>query len=720
MPKTLILAEKPSVARDIARVLHCDQKRKGYIEGGRFVITWALGHLVTLAEPEAYGDEYKTWKLEYLPMLPVKMKLVVIKQTRQQYSIIKKLLARNDISELVIATDSGREGELVARWIIIKAGYRKTIKRLWISSQTDKAIREGFSSLRPSREYDSLYMSAQSRAEADWLIGLNVTRALTCKYNAQLSAGRVQTPTLAMIVAREEEIRKFIPRDYWTITAGFKGLGLIWQDRKSGQTHIFDRECAESIVSRVNRKPGKVIQLKKQSKSELQPLAYDLTELQRDANRIYGFSAKQTSLIMQGLYEHHKAVTYPRTDSRYITDDIVPTLEERLKSINIHEYGRLIRDLLKKGINVTKRFVDNSRVSDHHAIIPTEQMVDHSALSPEESRIYDLIVKRFLAVLYPPCEYEETSVKVESEGEIFSAKGRIIQKLGWKTVYKDYDNDQADYENSNSLSVIKPGQTDIMNSVKAVNHKTKPPARYNEATLLSAMENPARFIDDSELKKTIEKVSGLGTPATRADIIEKLYNSFYIENRNKDIYPTSKGVQLIDLVPGDLKSPELTAKWEQELLSISRGAAKPEVFIDGMKVYATSLVKEIITSKNVYKHDNITQEKCRCGKFLLEVHGKKGKMLVCSDRECGYRKVISQISNSRCPECHKRLEIKGDGDNRIFTCNCGYREKMSDFKKRKSEKVSRREVSRYLKDQKSREALNTPFADAFSKLKDKK
>ncbi|HHY24366.1 MAG TPA: DNA topoisomerase III, partial [Clostridiaceae bacterium] len=364
MGKILVLAEKPSVGRDIAKVLNCNQKGNGFLAGSKYIVTWALGHLVTLAEPEVYNNKYKTWSLEDLPMLPKKMELVVIRQTSKQFGVVKKLMHRNDIDELVIATDSGREGELVARWIIEKAGFRKPLKRLWISSQTDKAIREGFAKIRPAREYDNLYVSAQSRAEADWLVGLNVTRALTCKYNAQLSAGRVQTPTLAMIVERESEIKRFVPKDYWTIQATVNGFTVQWQDKKTGQIRIFNKDKADNIVSKVKGQMCEIVEVRKDSKMDLPPLAYDLTELQRDANRRYGYSAKKTLSIMQRLYETHKLVTYPRTDSRHITTDIVPTLTERLKSISVGPYKILAQNILKSRINVTKRFADNSKVTD--------------------------------------------------------------------------------------------------------------------------------------------------------------------------------------------------------------------------------------------------------------------------------------------------------------------------------------------------------------------
>lgn len=721
MGKILVLAEKPSVARDLAKVLGCNQNANGYIMGSKYIVTWALGHLVTLADPEAYSNKYKSWNLEDLPMLPNKMELVVIKETSKQFGVVKGLMNRADVDELVIATDSGREGELVARWIILKAGFKKSIKRLWISSQTDKAIKEGFANLKPGREYDNLFYSAQSRSEADWLVGLNVTRALTCKYNAQLSAGRVQTPTLAMIVAREEEIKKFVPKDYWSITAQFNGFTVQWQDKVTNQTRTFSKEQADSIVQKITGQMGEIVEVKKDLKKELPPLAYDLTELQRDANRKYAYSAKQTLNIMQKLYETHKLVTYPRTDSRHITEDIVPTLGERLKSIAVGPYAKSVQGILRNKINVTKRFVDNSKVTDHHAIIPTEQFVNLSSLSGEERNIYDLIVKRFIAVLSAPFEYEQTSVKLNINGETFGARGKIVKSWGWKTVYEGFgklEEDEDDEDNDQSLPEVQKGMKAKVVSPRAVNGKTKPPARYTEATLLSAMEHPGKFVENKALKETLESTSGLGTPATRADIIEKLFNTFYIERHGKDIYPTSKGIQLIGLVPADLKSPELTAKWEQQLGLISKGKVNSSAFVGDMKNYATKLVGAVIASSEQFKHDNVTREKCaECGKYLLEVNGKKGKMLVCPDRECGYRKTVTVVSNARCPNCHKKMEIRGEGENKSFYCVCGHREKLDAFKKRKGEQVDKREVTRFMKQQDESESINSALADALAKWK---
>ncbi len=728
MGKILVLAEKPSVARDLAKVLGCGQKGNGFIGGNKHIVTWALGHLVTLADPEAYGKQYKVWSLETLPMLPKKMDLVVIRETAKQFNIVKSLMKRPDVDELIIATDAGREGELVARWIMIKAGFSKPVKRLWISSQTEKAVREGFKNLKPGREYENLFMSAQSRAEADWLVGLNVTRALTCKHNAQLSAGRVQTPTLAMVVERENEIRRFVPKDYWTIHAGAKDFSMQWKDKGNGQTRIFNKEKAEAIAAKIKGQTGDITEVKKESKQELPPLAYDLTELQRDANRKFGYSAKQTLGIMQKLYETHKIVTYPRTDSRHITSDIVPTLSERLKAVSIGPYAEAARALIRGGIKVTKRFVDNSKVTDHHAIIPTEQYVNLGGLDRDERNIFDLIVKRFIAVLSPPFEYEQTTVKADVKGELFTARGKIVKSKGWKCVYdsnpgngrsdaEQESKEQSDDGPEQNLPELRRGDKLRYNSVQLVNSKTKPPARYTEATLLTAMEHPGKFIEDDELSETVDKTGGLGTPATRADIIEKLFNSFYMERKGKEIHPTSKGIQLVNMVPADLKSPELTAKWEQELKLISLGRSNHHVFINRMKDYASKLVSNVIASNDVYRHDNMTREKCpECGKYMLEVNGKKGRMLICQDRECGYRKSLSIISNARCPECHKKMEIRGEAENKAFFCSCGYREKLEAFNKRKGEQVNKREVSRFLNKQEDA-PINSALADALAKLK---
>lgn len=720
MSKALVLAEKPSVARDIARVLGAKKNCGGYIEGDKYVITWALGHLVTLADPDAYDEKYKHWQLDDLPMLPQKMKLVVIKQTSKQYKTVSALMARADIDKLIIATDAGREGELVARWIMMKAHCKKDAFRLWISSQTDRAIKEGFNNLKPAKEYDNLYYSAQARAEADWLVGLNVTRALTCKHNAQLSAGRVQTPTLAMIVAREEEILKFKPSDYFSVQAVLKEFNATFRDSKNN-TRFSNREFAESVVDLLKNKDAIVSKLEKTSKKTAPPAAYDLTELQRDANKLFGYSAKQTLSIMQSLYETHKVLTYPRTDSRYITDDVVATIPERLRSIAQGSYQKAAMTLYRKPI-CAKYIVNNAKVTDHHAIIPTEQPANFAKFSHEERNIYDLVVKRFIAVLSPCFEYDEVKVTLDIGGKSFYAKGKIVKSAGWKEIYGTVASEDEDDETENKsqqLPELKQGMKLPVLNLKIVSGKTRPPARYTEATLLSAMENPSKQISDKKLKAVIETTSGLGTPATRADIIEKLFDNFSIERVGKEIHPTAKGKQLINIVPPDLKSAELTAKWEQQLQDISRGKANMKEFITEMRKYASSLVSMVIASDAHYVHDNMTKEKCpECGKYLLEVNGKKGKMLVCQDRECGYRKGLTQVTNARCPNCHKKMELRGEGDKKSFYCKCGYREKLSDFQKRKdSDGAGKYDVKKYLEKQNKKEESSNPFADLLKDWK---
>ena len=714
MAKALVLAEKPSVARDIARVLGAKRSADGFIEGDKYVITWALGHLVTLADPDAYDEKYKAWRLEDLPMLPEKMKLVVIKQTSKQYRTVSKLMGRADIDRLIIATDAGREGELVARWIMMKAHFKKPAFRLWISSQTDRAIKEGFAKLKPAKEYDNLYFSAQARAEADWLVGLNVTRALTCRFNAQLSAGRVQTPTLALIVQREEEILAFKPKDYFTLQALFKGFSATFRDSKNN-TRFSDRAFVEGIQKSLAGKSAVVSKLEKTAKKQAPPAAYDLTELQRDANKKFGYSAKQTLSLMQSLYERHKVLTYPRTDSRYITDDIVATIPERLRSVAQGSYQKAAMTLYRKPLS-TKYIVNNAKVTDHHAIIPTEQPANFSKLTFDERNIYDLVVKRFLAVLSEPCEYDEVKVTLDIGSKSFYAKGKVIKKDGWREVYgsaTDEEDEDAEIK-SQKLPELKQGMTLPVLNTKIVTGKTRPPARYTEATLLSAMENPSKQIADKKLKAIIETTSGLGTPATRADIIEKLFDNFSIERVGKEIHPTAKGKQLIRIVPPDLKSAELTAQWEQQLQNISKGTGSMKKFIGEMRDYSTKLVSMVIASNAQYTHDNATKEKCPvCGKYLLEVNGKKGKMLVCQDRECGYRKGLTQTTNARCPECHKKLELRGEGEKRIFACVCGYREKLSDFNRRKaSDGAGKYDVINYMKKQeREKEPQNNAMAD---------
>ncbi len=651
--KSLVLAEKPSVGRDLARVLNCKKKTKGYIEGDKYVVTWALGHLVTLAEPQDYDKRYKFWRLDDLPMLPEKMKLKIMNGTRTQFSTIKKLMQRSDMGELIIATDAGREGELVARWIIIKGGWKKKpIKRLWISSQTDQAIKDGFANLKPGFQYNNLFQAAVCRAEADWYIGLNVTRALTTKFDAQLNAGRVQTPTLRLIVDREEEITNFKPIDYWNINADFGKYKGLWQNNQNN-SRIYKSELAEAIKRKIDNKTGVITVVETKEKKELPPLAYDLTELQRDANKRFGFSAKETLSLTQSLYERHKYVTYPRTDSRYLTTDMVNTIPDRLKRINIGPYKKHVEKILANEIKPGKRLVNNAKVSDHHAIIPTEQYVNLSNLTVNEKRIFDLVVKRFLVVLSDPYIYNSKKLITEVEGERFISRGISVKDYGWRAIaapLKDDDESSDENAQTQNLNNLKKGDKYRVEHVRVTVHKTTPPPRYTEAKLLGAMESPGKFIEDEELRESI-KAGGLGTPATRAEIIEKLIKTVYIERDGKKLIPTAKAFQLMKLVPEDLKSPELTAKWEKRLHDIANGNVKDSNFIADIRNSAKQLVQMIKQSKDSYEITNLTDVKCPvCGSPML----KLSKKMICSNRSC--RSETSENGKTKTSRQQKKMQ----------------------------------------------------------------
>ena len=705
--KTLVIAEKPSVGRDIAGVLQCTRSNQGALEGEKYIVTWALGHLVTLADPEGYDPKYKAWNAEDLPMMPQHFKLVVIKQTHRQFQIVKNHLLRKDVGTVVIATDAGREGELVARWILKIAGNKKPVRRLWISSVTDKAIREGFKNLKDGRAYLNLYAAAEARAEADWLVGMNGTRALTCRYNAQLSCGRVQTPTLALIAAREQEIKSFVPKRFYTLTTVSHGMTWNWQEGKSGSNRSFDKERIQSIAEKAEKDEMLITDVQRSVKKSYSPGLYDLTELQRDANKRFGYSAKETLNIMQRLYENHKVLTYPRTDSRYIGRDVAETLKERLEACAVGPYRKLAGKLLLQPIRTNKSFVDDSKVSDHHAIIPTEQFVQLDHMSSEERKIYDLVVRRFMAVLDPPCEYEQIKLTGSCAGEKWTAGSRMMKEAGWQQVYESEWEEEEDNPlmTVTSMPKLEKGRKDAVMRPKVSEGQTKPPAYYNEGTLLTAMEK-----------------GNLGTVATRADIIDKLFNSFLMEKKDKDIRVTSKGRQLLGLVPEDLKKPELTADWEKKLLAISEGRLKKDSFISEIRGYTEEIVREIAGGEGQFRHENLTNHLCpNCGKRMLSVQGKNSKMLVCQDRSCGYRESVSRKTNARCPKCHKKMEMYGKGDAQTFVCSCGYKEKLSAFQNRRKKEgagVSKRDVQQYMRRQQkeANEPINNAFAAAFAKL----
>lgn len=694
--KSLVLAEKPSVARELARVLGCNQKNKSYMEGNQYIVTWALGHLIELKMPEHYDTKYKTWNLEDLPIIPEKMGLKVMKQTSNQYRAIEALAKRTDINECIIATDAGREGELVARWILEKLNWKKPLKRLWISSQTDKAIKDGFKQLKPGKQFEDLYHSAVCRAEADWLIGLNVTRALTTKYKDPLSAGRVQTPSLAMVLEREEQIQKFVPQEYWTIRAEIGPLTADWE--RNNEKRLFNKATAEGIQKKVSNSKAELEKVDRKKKSEPQPLPYDLTELQRDANKRYGFSAKKTLTVLQRLYEQYKLVTYPRTDSRYLTTDMVSTMGDRLQGM-ASGYKEEVRPLLAyNGRVLAKRVFNNEKVTDHHAIIPTEQRLNLSVLDSDEKKVYDLIAIRFLALFLPPYEYETIHARFKVEGEIFTTRETNVIDLGFKKVLGKEDVEQT----TNGIQRLVQGQSFSVKNVSINQKWTEPPLRYSEADVLTQME---KF--------------GLGTPATRAEIIERLVGTEVVERQNGRFHPTKKGKQLIDLVNDELKSPELTAKWEQELEQIAKGKADPKVFLQKIRRQTEQLVSEIKKSDKSYRTHNLTGSRCpECNSFLKEKNTKDGKILVCSNLECSYRKRKDpKLSNRRCPQCHKKMELHEGKAGVYFQCRtCNVVEKAEERKKA----VNKRDEQKLVKQYTQKEDFGTSLGDLLKQaLKDK-
>ena len=665
--KKLILAEKPSVARDIGRILNANEKKKNYLEGKNYVITWALGHLLGLKMPEDLNKKWEKWQLETLPMLPKFIGTKPLPKTRSQLKTIESLVKRKDINEIVIATDAGREGELVARWILQYVHANKKVTRLWISSQTDKAVKQGFKELKPAEKYDNLYKSALARATADWLVGLNVTRALTVKYQDNLSAGRVQTPTLALVRRQEEKIEKFMPQKYYRIA-----LRLGNQTAYMKQKNIYaikERDEAEKKKRHLDNFKGQIRNINSKVKREAAPLLYDLTELQREANKRYGYSAKKTLSLVQSLYEIHKVVSYPRTDSRYLSNDIKSTLMERLQAIRKYD-SRAEESIKNKAKVILKKVFNDSKVTDHHALIPTEQVPNYSKFSADEQKIYNLIVSRFLGIFAQPYTVEELRVVVTFDKDEFIFVGKKVLDYGWKN--KDASEEVA--LNLKKDTVVSPNFT--------VEEKlTTPPSPLTEAGLLAQME---KF--------------GLGTPATRAEIIEKLVKSELMERTGHALRVTPKGKQLLNLVNKELVSPKLTAKWEKQLEDIAHGKMKSQKFIGDIKNDTKRLVSEVKNSKENYKDFSLTKKRCpECNSFLKVRKTRDGEIYVCSNPECNYRRrKDAKVSNHRCPQCHRKMLIVEGKNGKYFRCKYdGTTEKMTVGKKNK--KMTKHEERRLLK-----------------------
>ena len=683
--KSVVLCEKPSVARDIARNLGAKNNKNGCLEGDKYIVTWALGHLVTLQTPDKY-KEFSNVSLENLPMIPKYMKTEIIKKTFKQYKIIETAVNRKDVNEVIIATDAGREGELVARYILEKANCKKKVKRLWISSVTDKAIKDGFKNLKAGDDYLGLYYSGVARANADWLVGINASRALTLKYNASLNCGRVQTPTLQMVFEREEKIKSFVPREYYTFEAVVDGIRFNCGESEYNFTN------AEKFVSDNKNKTINFDKVEVKIKTSIPKPLYNLTDIQQAASALFGLSPKQTLNIIQRLYESHKVLTYPRTDSRYLTTDMKNTLADRLRAIG-GDYKEITAKLLREKDFNTKRIINNSKVSDHHAIIPTEQKPNYMSLSDTELKIYNLVVTRFLENLLPDYKYEETSYSFKLDNKVFTAKSTKVIQLGFKELSRSEIEDKKISFSTKEFS---------LDSLQYNKKQTTPPSYYTEGSLIYAMENPFEFVDDDNERKILKQTNGIGTVATRADILEKLFTNDYLVLDNGRIKTTNKAKQLLNLVPKNLKSPSLTATWEKQLDNIAKNKLSKDKFLKDIKDYTRECILEIKDSQDKFKHDNISGKKCEeCGSYMLEVDKKGTKMLKCSSPTCRNRKVISRLTNLRCDNCHKKMTLFGSGENSTYRCVCGNSLKQKEVDKRiknnKKDKASRVDMKKYMK-----------------------
>ena len=683
--KSVVLCEKPSVARDIARNLGAKNNKNGCLEGDKYIVTWALGHLVTLQTPDKY-KEFSNVSLENLPMIPKYMKTEIIKKTFKQYKIIETAVNRKDVNEVIIATDAGREGELVARYILEKANCKKKVKRLWISSVTDKAIKDGFKNLKAGDDYLGLYYSGVARANADWLVGINASRALTLKYNASLNCGRVQTPTLQMVFEREEKIKSFVPREYYTFEAVVDGIRFNCGESEYNITK------AEKFVSDNKNKTINFDKVEVKIKTSIPKPLYNLTDIQQVASALFGLSPKQTLNIIQRLYESHKVLTYPRTDSRYLTTDMKNTLADRLRAIG-GDYKEITAKLLREKDFNTKRIINNSKVSDHHAIIPTEQKPNYMSLSDTELKIYNLVVKRFLENLLPDYKYEETSYSFKLDNKVFTAKSTKVIQLGFKELSRSEIEDKKISFSTKEF---------CLDSLQYNKKQTTPPSYYTEGSLIYAMENPFEFVDDDNERKILKQTNGIGTVATRADILEKLFTNDYLVLDNGRIKTTNKAKQLLNLVPKNLKSPSLTATWEKQLDNIAKNKLSKDKFLKDIKDYTRECILEIKDSQDKFKHDNISGKKCEeCGSYMLEVDKKGTKMLKCSSPTCRNRKVISRLTNLRCDNCHKKMTLFGSGENSTYRCVCGNSLKQKEVDKRiknnKKDKASRVDMKKYMK-----------------------
>ncbi len=608
--KKLVVAEKPSVAKDIARVLGVKSRGDGFLYGEAYVVTWAIGHLVSLCEPGEVDEKWQKWSMADLPMLPSQIPLKALPATKAQYEVVRRLMCSAKIASIICATDSAREGELIFRNIYALSGCNKPVERLWISSMTDAAIRHGFETLKPASCYDALYESARCRSVADWLVGMNASRAYSLRYNAHLSIGRVQTPTLSLIVRRDMEIESFVPQDYWEIRANFGDYEGLWIDPKTKETRAQTKELAERVKAEVKGQEGEVIQSEAEVKRMPPPQLFDLTTLQREANRRYGYSADKTLKLAQALYERHKLLTYPRTDSRYLPDDMAPKIKNALQRLP-EPYDQFVSAPEMNLSMHTKRFYDNSKISDHHAIVPTEKLPKLTSLAPDERNIYDMVVRRLIAAHYPAYEYESAKIITRVGSHDFKSTGSTPIKEGWKALYRSEDSQKAAKKEKEEalLPHLERGERRRVEKVSSKASKTKPPQPHTDASILSMMENAGREIEDEALREQM-KDSGLGTPATRAAIIERLLQVGYARRSGKHVVSTEKGRKLIAVVPEQISSAATTGKWEKALSAMAgfedtqQRQAKSARFLDGINKFSIFLVDAARNARSDVRFEN--------------------------------------------------------------------------------------------------------------------
>ena len=657
MSKTLVIAEKPSVGRDLVRVLPGSfTKGDGFLEGPDHVVTWAVGHLVQLADPDEYDEKYKKWRMADLPIVPEHFKLVVRdERSKKQMNVVKRALDRDDVELVVNACDAGREGELIFAYLYEKAGSKLPVRRLWLNSMTTSAIREAFTSLRPADQLASLEEAARSRSEADWIVGMNATRAATIRlrssFDGAVSLGRVQTPTLAILARREEEIRAFKPEPYWVVDARFEALaeprGRVYQGRfhAGANPRVASAEEAEAIVAACQGQTGTITRVERSERRDRPPLLYDLTSLQSDASSRYGFTARRTLAAAQRLYEEHKALTYPRTNSRYVTSDMIADIKPIAELVGGQpEYAAASRYVTGLDVLPLGRVVDNAKVTDHHAIIPTRaERHPVDKMTDDDRRIYDLVVRRFLAVFHPEAVFENTRVETTVSSRVFRTRGKLLLVPGWRAVYGegvDADGgartDDEDEGAEQQLPKLDQGESSEVTKVRSEAKETKPPRRYSDGSLLRAMETAGKLVDDEELREAM-KDSGIGTPATRAAIIERLLQVGYIERDARALVVTEKGLNVIRLLDtSKLTSPSLTGEWEHRLANIEAGADSRESFMGDIARFAQETVDDLDAKLKDVRIPRANLGPCPvCGQDIVE--NRKGYSCWSrSDPGCGF------------------------------------------------------------------------------------